>query len=229
MLAMGLRVFCGQPRSVSFVTDEEKRGGYLVEIATEAMARMGYGVQVSYVPWSRAINQVLHGTAEGLLGAYYTADRARVLAYSDPVAESELVFFTLRGSGITSARLDALAPHAIGTVRGTRYPPAFEKAQRLQKVAANTFEVNVKNLLAGRIPVILEKRKVVRDYLDRLAPGQASRVVDLDPPLAMEKFYVCFAKNDPVAADRIRDFNKGLALIRKDGSYRRILAGKRHE
>ncbi|HWQ09255.1 MAG TPA: transporter substrate-binding domain-containing protein [Holophaga sp.] len=211
------------------MTDQEKRGGYLVAIATEAMARMGYGVEVSYLPWARAINQVLHETGEGLLGAYYTADRARILAYSDPMAESELVFFTLRGSGITSARLASLEPHAIGTVRGTRYPEAFEQAQRLRKIPANTFEVNVKNLLAGRIPVILEKRRVVQDYLGRLAPSEASRVVGLAPPLATERFYVCFAKDDPAGRARLRDFNRGLALIRKDGSYRRILAGKRHE
>jgi polar amino acid transport system substrate-binding protein len=193
------------------------------------MKRQGYEVHIDYVPWARALGLVLEGGAEGLLGAYYNEERAKALLYSDPIAESELVVFAMKDSGIVFKKLEDLSPYSIGIIRGAKYPPKFERATSLQKFEANNFEINIKNLLAGRIDLFVEKKGVVLEYMKAFMPDKADRIVSLGQPLATEKYFVCFSKKTHEGQQRINDLNTGLALLKMDGTYRKILKRGLHE
>jgi polar amino acid transport system substrate-binding protein len=216
-------------RSVQFVTDPEKEGGFLVEVTKAAFQRMGYTVGVQFMPWVRALRSVENGNAEALLGAYYTPERADKMQYTESVGSSEIVFFKLKSTSVTFSRLEDLKPYSIGTIIGASYTPEFDAASWLVKAPVSNYVQNINKLLAGRVGLIVEKRLVIQTALAAYPPDAAASVEALDPPLKTANFYNAFSKKVPGYQQKVADFNTGLELIRKDGTMQAIMARAVHE
>ncbi len=216
-------------RTVHFVTDQEKDGGYLVEVTRQAFVRMGYTVNISYLPWKRALYMVMSGQAEALLGAYHTEERAEKMLYTEPIGTSDIVFFALNGSGIRYAALDDLRPYRIGTIIGASYTPEFDQATYLVKEPVADYQANIRKLLAGRMPLFVEKRSVVMHALRTQFPEAADRIVALDKPLVTARFYNAFSRRVPGHEQKVADFNAGLRAIAADGTLAAIMARQLHE
>lgn len=215
--------------SVSFVTDPEKDGGYLIEITKEAFKRVGYTVKVDYQPWARALAGVMDGTNEALLGAQRTDERAAKMEYTETIGQSDMVFFALKKSNIRYDGLESLKGLTVGVVRNSVVTPAFDSASFIKKEEAPDFLTNVKKLLAERVQLVAEKRAVVVEALRKSFPDSADAVVALDPPIKTLKFYNCFSKKAPDYQKKVKDFNKGLDLMTQDGALKAILAKGLHE
>lgn len=215
-------------KTVDFVTDSEKKGGFLVEVTRAAFERVGYHISVEYLPWARALNNVLTGHAEAILGIYHSEERAGKLQYTHSIGASELLFFKLATTPIQYRKLQDLQPYRIGTINGAAYPAEFEAAQYLKKEPEKSYQTNLKKLQAGRIDLMLEKRRVVEQALTEY-PDMQRKVVALQPPLATRQFFNAFSREMPNYHQKVEDFNRGLALISKDGTLRKIMARHLHE
>jgi polar amino acid transport system substrate-binding protein len=218
-----------QSRTVRFVTDKEKDGGFLLAISRAAMEKMGYQVDVEYLPWARALAQVMEGRSEALLGAQYTDERAAKMQYTDVVGLSEMVFFKLKETRVPYQRLEDLQGLTVGTIAQSAYTPEFDSATYFKKDPAPDYLTNIDKLLDRRIPLFVEKKYVVLNTLRTRFPDAARRVDTLRVPLKELKFFDCFSKASPGYAQKVKDFNAGLALIMKDGTYRAIMDKGMHE
>lgn len=216
-------------RTVRFVTDREKEGGFLIEVTREAFRKMGYTVQVEFMPWSRALATVTSGGADALLGAYQNPEREKYMLYSDSIGESSIVFFKLAENPVTYASLRDLAPYTVGTIRGASYTPEFEQAAYIRKEAVADFDTNIRKLLLKRIPLFVEKRAVVMKALAEKYPAERGRIVALDVPLKTVKFYNAFSRAVPGYEQKAADFNEGLKMIARDGELAPIMARDLHE
>ena len=215
--------------SVHLVTDPEKENGFLVAITQRAFERAGYAVSITYMPWVRALQMVLNGDAEALLGAYHTPERAQRLLYTEPIGSAELVFFTLKESGIRYQSLEDLRPYRIGTIIGAKYTPEFDAADFLMKEPVSDYAQNLRKLLAGRVHVVVEKRSVVEHALAARFASEAARVMALDKPLTSAQFYNAFSRAVPGHERKAADFNAGLKSITADGTLAGIMAQRLHE
>ena len=215
--------------TVHLVTDPEKESGFLAAITQRAFERVGYQVRISYMPWARALRMVLDGEAEALLGAYHTPERALRLLYTEPIGSSDLVFFTLKDSGIRYQTLDDLRPYRIGTIIGASYTPEFDTAGFLAKEPVSDYLLNLRKLLAGRVHVMVEKRSVVEHAVAAHFAGDAPRITALDKPLKSAQFYNAFSRAVPGHERKVADFNAGLRSITADGTLAAIMALRLHE
>lgn len=215
--------------TVHFVTDPEKNGGYLIEITRAAFERVGYKVEIEFVPWARALNSVISGTSEALLGVYYNDARAEKMLYTDSIGTSDLVFFKLKGADIAFTSLDALKTQRIGTIQGAYYTPEFDQAAFLKKDPVSDYRLNIRKLLAGRVSLIVEKRAVVLNALATEFPESKDKIEALEPPLTTARFFNAFARNYPHAEQKVADFNRGLKLIAADGALKAIMDRHLHE
>lgn len=218
-----------QPRTVSFTTDPEKHGGFLQAVTIAAFERVGYTVHIDYRPWGRALEDVSNGQTEALLGARYSDERARRLLYSDEIGKSDLVFFKLRDSPLTYRNLQDLAGLTVGTITGGVYPTEFTTMESIRKESVADFRINIRKLLAQRMPLFLEKRNVVLSALRTEFPENAEQVVALEPPLEQVQYFNAFSRALPGSAQKLADFNRGLALIRQEGIYSAIMNRQLHE
>ncbi|MDR3437497.1 transporter substrate-binding domain-containing protein [Telmatospirillum sp.] len=215
--------------TVTLATDYEKQGGFLLEITNEAFKRVGYKVDVTFEPWSRAMRSAYSGTVDGLLGCLYSDRRAQKLVYSEMIAQSPYVVFTLKTSTIAYRTISDLRSYRVGLILDSTYPDDLSNDPNIKKEYVPHYEQNIKKLLLGRIDAFVEKKFVVLDYLKNHDQENSTRVVALDPPLLMNKFYNAFSRANPNSAQLRQDFDLGLARLKDDGGYAAIMAKGLHE
>jgi polar amino acid transport system substrate-binding protein len=230
VLALIFTGFAGaQTKTVTFVTDKEKEGGYLCAITTAALNRAGYEVNIKFQPWARALKDVMDGTSQALLGCFYSDSRAKEMQYTKSIASSDIVFYKRKDSKATFTKMVDLRPFTIGTINCAVYTPEFDTASFIKKEPVATPVQNIKKLLAGRIDLFIENRAVVQRLLANEFSAESSKIVAIDPPLVTNKFYNAFSKKRLGYEQIVADFNKGLAQIRDDGTLRKILDQNLHE
>lgn len=216
-------------RTINFVTDKEKEGGFLIEVTKAAFAKVGHEVKIEYMPWARALRSVMEGESEALLGSYYNEERAQKMLYSDLIGRSDMVFFKLKSTHIVFDKLEDLRPYTVGTIIGAAYTPEFDAAQYIKKEAVSDYLTNIKKLAAGRFDLFVEKKYVVLNALQNQFPDEYNKIDMLPKPLRENKFYNAFSKTHPDYEKTVADFNKGLKAIMDDGTYDKIMKKELHE
>jgi polar amino acid transport system substrate-binding protein len=203
-----------------------EQGGYTVEIIREALKRVGYELETVWLPWKRAQVEAARGDYDGLGASYYTEERATKFAYSDPIAATEIVFFRRAEDDIRYSKLEDLKPYKIGTGFEYGYPEKFLKADYLQKVEAYELKTNITRLLHKRVDLIIGSREAILFCLRQEYPDRIDSLEILGDPLETMSLYVLFSKNRPDYKQKVEDFNRGLKMIKEDGTYQKIL--KKH-
>lgn len=217
-------------RTIRFVTDKEKEGGFLIEVTKAAMARAGHDVEIEFLPWARALYRVMNGQSEALLGVYHNEERAQKMLYTEVVGRSDMVFFKLKSSNIVFNSLEDLRPYAVGTIIGASYPPEFENASFIRKDPVSDYTANIRKLLAGRVGLFVEKKHVVLNALRTQFTEEEGRQIDILPvPLRENLYYNAFSKAYPDYERNVADFNRGLKMIIDDGTYAKIMGMRLHE
>jgi polar amino acid transport system substrate-binding protein len=209
-----------------YMSPELMNQGFLPELLVEAMRRKGYKTSVKFIPWARAVNNVKHGRADALCGAYYTNDRAKFLAYSASITEVQDVLFCKKDKMITYSQLTDLKPYAIGVVRGASYGEAFNKATFLKKQEVAKYELNIKKLMKGRIDLFAGPGDIVRYTMGKKFPELVDKIVSITPPLSRNKLYIGFSKSVEGYPKRLKAFNDALEMMKKDGSFEAL--AKKH-
>ena len=200
-----------------------KQGGYTVEIIKEALKRVGYELETVWLPWKRAQVEAARGDYDGLGASYYNEERANKFAYSDPIATTEVVFFKRTEDDIKYSNLEDLKPYKIGTGFGYGYPEQFVKADYLKKIEAYELKTNITRLLHKRVDLIIGSRKAILFYLKQKYPDRINSLEILGNPLETLSLYVLFSKKKPDYKQKIEDFNRGLKMIKEDGTYQKIM------
>ncbi len=198
--------------------------GYLTELIRESLKRVGYTMTVEFVPWKRALHDTKNLYYDGLLGLFYSEDRAKWIAFSDPVDKSQMVFFTTKDREITWQTLQDLKPYKIGIERSYAYTEAFDHADFLDKEPVRKVELNLKKLVEGRLDLVAASRNRFLYWIKNNRPELIDTVKVVPKPLSVNPLYVGFPRADPAHARHVEDFNKGLSAIKKDGTFDRILA-----
>jgi polar amino acid transport system substrate-binding protein len=202
---------------------ELKNGGYTTEITREALKRVGYELKIKWLPWKRALVMAEKGIFDGLGASYYTTQRAKVFEYSNIVANTQTVFFKLKDKDIKYLKLEDLKPYKIGIGAGYAYPKSFTDADYLNKEIANKLELNVKKLLNKRVDLIIGSKKVILSSINKNFKDDNDKFEMVLPPLESLPLYISFSKKSPNYLQKIKDFNRGLDMIKSDGTYDKIM------
>jgi len=202
-------------------------GGYFTEITREAFRRVGYTLEIQWYPWKRAIITAKTGEAHGVLGIAYTEERIKYFSYSDIIDTDYYVFFASKGHSISyKGVLSDLKPYVIGIYNGSMVAKDLKNAglKKLDNVTRD--EQNIKKLLRGRIDCFPGSKRAMLYYINKKHPENKHDIVMLEPPYKAFPYYITISKKIPDHAIIIRDFNKGLEQIKKDGTFEKIL--KKH-
>ena len=206
-----------------FAAPDLPRNGFLSALTRAAVDAAGYESRIQFMPWARALLEVRQGDREVLMGAYYTDERARVYWYSEPVYETRVGLIGLDGIGIeTYDSLRDLTGYTIGVGRGFANSPEFDAAEFLDKEIVENQNLNLRKLFSGRLDLITGSF----DRVPSTAKNEGydiSRLRYLEPPLKTHTIHVGVSRALP-DGEAIRDaIYRGLAEIRANGTYERIL------
>ncbi|MFT5112058.1 MAG: polar amino acid transport system substrate-binding protein [Parasphingorhabdus sp.] len=198
-------------------------GGALTVITREAFKRKGHSANVNFIPWNRALKDVVDGKEDFVMGAYYNQDRAKAYIMSDPIYAVEVVLVALDTiSSKTYKGLDDLRPFTIGVSRGYANSEEFDGADFLTKEAARNPMLNLRKLFRNRLDIVAGARDIIL-YEARKEDLNTSRMIVLQPPLKSNDLYLMASRSIPDGQRIIDDFNSALAEMRADGTYDAIL------
>ena len=84
-------------------------------------------------------------------------------------------------------------------------------------------ELNTKKLLNKRIDLIIGSKKVILNNLQKNFKNDLDKFEMLNPPLESLPMYISISKKTSNYRQKIKDFNKGLKMIKNDETYDKIL------
>lgn len=206
-----------------FVQTDKANPGVSVEIITEAFKTQGHMVDFKIMPWTRALNEVKDGKVDVLVATWFTSERTSFLNYSDPYLENSLKFIKRKGDGFEYNGMDSLTGKTVGIIRNYGYGDEFLGATNFNKPEANDLVANAKKLMAKRIDLTLEDELVAKSTLS----GAGMNVADFEftaNALSVNPLHVTAGLANPNNAQYIEAFNKGLAEIKANGTFDKILA-----
>lgn len=197
-------------------------GGTLVALARAAFKAAGRPLNVVYRPWARLLIELEHGSHDGVVAVWFKEERTRFLMYSDPVVDTSIGFYARKGQVHNVSDLLALRGKVVGTVRGYANPPRFEEAKLRTEEATDDLS-NLRKLDAGRLDLVIIDHALAQWLIRKEMPQANGTLVWLKPALEIMPLYIGFNRNRPDADALTKDFNRGLAEIRRNGEYARIL------
>jgi polar amino acid transport system substrate-binding protein len=198
-------------------------GGFYTEISREAFQRVGYTLEVEFMQWNRALELARQGDYDGMLGMYYTEQRANDFIYTESIYDDEIVFFSRKGETITYTTLRDLTPYTIGVLLGAAEIERFKQEPGLKFIEASGQDINVKNLMAKRIDLVLCSRAYLLNVIKTQFPEWNDAIDVVQTPYNIEKMHNVISKNVADASTIVADFNRGLQMIKDDGTFDQIL------
>ncbi len=198
--------------------------GVISVIVKTAFQRSGIQSSVKFIPWKRALKEVKSGKSDILMGAYYTSERNKTYLFSDPIYEVRVGLVALKSLGIGHyTKLQDLIPYTIGVGRGWANSEEFDQADYLNKKGATNQILNVRKLFKKRVDMISISFDVFRYEVATMSTHQLNEVVFIEPPLDISSLHLMISRQNPDKEKVINAFNLGLAAIKQDGTYDKIL------
>ncbi|MEH6826273.1 MAG: transporter substrate-binding domain-containing protein [Motiliproteus sp.] len=197
--------------------------GLAAQIVRAALKREGFDLEISFMPWARALRLTRNGATDLLVSAWWTQERSVYLHYSEPYAVNNLKFIKRKQDPFEFEGLHSLAGKRIGVVRDYGYGDAFGQADNFQQVENSDFLHNIRMLKAGRIDLTLEDELVATTILRQQAPEQQVDIAFSQQPLRTKSLHVASGRDNPRHQQIISAFNRGLTSLRADGTLARLL------
>lgn len=193
-----------------------------MEIIRAAYKTQGHEVTMDYVPWARAEAGVKNGTYDIVPFTWRTDARAKVLVFSTAFAVGNVRFIKRRGDPFEFNGLESLKGKKIGTVLGYGDGDAFTQSTAFTRENGKVLMTNVKKLLRNRVDLTLEDEIVARAGIAAEDPYALEQIEFVKALLAVNPLYVTAGQQNPKAQEIIGAFNKGLEVIKVNGTYDRI-------
>lgn len=206
-----------------YIDPGNPKQGISMQIVRAALASQGYEVEIRFVPWARALDGVKNGEYDILPNAWWTQERATFLLYSEPYMKNEIKFIKRKGSPFEYQGLASLTGKTVGIVRGYGYGDEFLNATNFNKPEVAEVLQNINKLVLGRIDLTLEDEIVARALIASRAPNLLKQIEFTHNALSTRQLYVTSGLKNPRRKAIIAAFNKGLAIIKANGTLDTIL------
>jgi len=199
-------------------------------VVRAAFAAVGYEVEISYVPWQRAMLAVRNDPqTDGVFPTYYASERNAFCSWSQPIGQSPVGFVQRKDAPVAWTTLADLKQIPIGTVQGYVNTPDFDAMAlrgELTVERATDDATNLRKLLARRIRAAVIDQNVMRYLLssDQALRGSADQFQFNAHLLDNKPIHVCFRK-DQNGAVLTAALNDGLKKIDPTAVTARALEG----
>ncbi|WP_342118982.1 substrate-binding periplasmic protein [Pseudoduganella sp. OTU4001] len=205
---------------------EHLAGGYLVDAAAAALASQGLQATPVLMPLNRAMRETVVGRIDGV---YAPAIDAR-LRLSTPLAYSRACFYTLSDSKWRYRGMASLAGQQVAIIDDYGYDggPMDEYISKYRKQPARlklafgqtAGTSNLRMLLYGRVPVVLEHEAVMAQLAEsERVPQQLRKAGCLEGRLPLT---VGFAADNPRALPWLVALEAGLRQLEASGELQAL-------
>jgi len=223
-LAAGRRLLLAATEYPPYYGSGLARGGPVAELSVLALRQAGYEVELQFLPWPRALQAGRDGTADALIGIWYSAEREHDFLFSDPMISNRILLCRKQGHGPSHfIGFEALRPYTVGVVRGYADPPGLAAAGIKTEAVSEDLQ-NLRKLLVDRIDLALIDGRVAEHLIRHHLPQARTLLECLEPAVQEHPQYLAVSRQAADAVAIIAAFNRGLHQLRISGRYREIAA-----
>lgn len=169
-----------------------KPAGIMVNVVQSIFKKADIPLELKFMPFKRALQQVKRGENDGLFILYKTNERMEYFDYTEPLLNSPLVFFVRKDSNIRFEKLSDLKGLKIGIMRGYTYGAKFDNYPDYTLEPADSHESNLKKLMMGRTDAYICDKLV--GISTALKENIMSELKTLPVPLKVMTLYMVFTK-----------------------------------
>lgn len=218
--------------------------GWVFQFTVALLVSKGFEVQISFLPWARAVREVELGHADILFPEYFIEDaspsdiiigkkRNQLLALSNEFPGGEIGFLKRKGEPDKfEGNLANLQKERIGVVRGYQNTPEFDAM--MDNNEFNELKVVddlqlMRILQAKRVDLIIGDPKVLKysvRYSDLSSTDQTALlngVEEVKPALKYNALYFALSKKIPNWPTILREINIALYEFQNSGETDRIM------
>lgn len=197
--------------------------GLAMKIVKTALKRAGYTPEVRIEKWEKALAGSKLGVYD-LAGAVWKTDvRKKKLLFSDPYLTNNIVLVTHVSSQMKFNSLNDLQGHLVGVLKDYEYDDKFMKDPKILKFQANRLTQNLIAVQQGKLDAAVADKRLALYELKHFMGNTRSEFQFLPKHLNSRKLYVAAPIENVKSKTLITKFNQGLAAIKKDGTYQKIL------
>ncbi|KAF0813859.1 Histidine-binding periplasmic protein [Andreprevotia sp. IGB-42] len=206
--------------------EDGKVVGLAVDILKEAFARSQWQVEIRVVPWARALREAQQGDADAVFSTLKTPEREQAYLFSqESLVPFTSSFFVPANSTIRfDGKLVPLLQYRFGALNEASNGKMFDSAVKSGEIAniemANDTLTNIRKLMAGRIDIMVSNTYSGVHFLKKNQLTGRARA--LQPYIDSNPAYIAFTRKRDMRKAR-QAFDSGLAAMKRDGSYQRIM------
>lgn len=197
--------------------------GLAVDIVKAAYKAAGVEVSLILRPYSRAMIEVKNGVHVGCFDtAYDKSLDADYLFHDESLFIAEIGIYGANDSPAINS-VKELEGKKVGVTNGYTYSDEFDKNSKIIKEVAPGDLNNLKKLANGRVEYTVVYTRV-NDHLVSANAQQLSGKYKKVGTLVTMPLFISFSKKHPDVQKALEAFNKGMALIKQDGTYDKIMS-----
>jgi polar amino acid transport system substrate-binding protein len=202
--------------------------GLYPRIVKAAFKKQNIHVDYQFLPPARAFESAKRGVeTDGTVGWAFSEERYRSFQYSAPIFEGPLVFFHLKSFPFDWSTIDDLKDISIGCTDKNYYGPAFHEALDTGKLTIDISphdDIQFDKLLNNRIQLFPFNLYYGKDLIKRRYGKETADRFTYHPlPLKTSVYHVLFSRAHPEHENLVRQFNRGLQLLKESGEYNQLL------
>ncbi|MGG7036283.1 MAG: substrate-binding periplasmic protein [Flavobacterium sp.] len=201
--------------------------GYANDVVRAAFKAVGEEVVLEVVPYSRGKEMVMSGKVAACFSmAWLTEFQEKVIFPQKPLFTCYNDFFAQKSNPSKVTRIENFKKGTkLGVVIGYEYPPYV---YQLRDKGILIFEesesevVNLKKLALGRIDyALINHNETKPDELLIARAGATGKIIKSVTGNTLD-CYIGFSTKHPQGAPALKKFNKGMQIIRQNGTLKKI-------
>lgn len=207
-----------------FTDPDHPKGGFLVEVARQALALRGHELKVDYRPWARAMSDAKNGRYDGLLSAFYNEERGKVFHFSAPLNTTKMMFVGRRDQNTPEryGNFSELKDYIIGVGRKWAYCEEFEQNKDLQKSTVNDEPSGIRMLFNKRIDLFAVNIDQYKNTINLMGEFDVHDTIILEPAISTNDQHIAAPRALATSEIFLSEFNTGLAALKANGGYQKI-------
>ena len=212
-----------------YMTAARADQGISLSVVRRAFELMGYQVEFTFLPWSRALAETRLGKWDATAAWGNNPERNPPFFVSDNVVTEKWVFVYRNGVKFSWNSLADLKPYRVAMIQDYTYTPEIWtmanagdfKSDKLPNEAAA-----IKMLLLDRVDVAPMERNVACDVLQKNFTDAEAAKLSVDPKQMIDTFtsHVLLPRTLAASATRVIDFNAGLKKLKASPEYAKLLS-----
>jgi polar amino acid transport system substrate-binding protein len=197
------------------------------DIVKAAFAASGDTAILMILPYARAKQMAVDGKLEGCFAmSWMTEFKGKIIFAAKPIYKVEVTLLTRHDDTLKATSLADLPQGSIlGLVKDYEYHPEVRMSDNrnliIEEVASE--QQNLKKLAAGRIRATVVCCDPLKSFHWLLKQAEVEGKVDSAAVVGIQGSYVGFSLKKPSGVLAKKQFDKGMAIIKKNGTYDSIL------